>query len=94
VAGEIVVNSEAGENLSTFCDRFGSRFFATQEEKDAAEFLATKLRTYGLQSVRTEANTEYGWENGKQVALWSWRREALRLTPEPGSTTTAVLFIR
>lgn len=79
MAGEIVVNSEARENLSALCDRFGSRFFATQEEKDAAEFLATKLRTYGLRSVRTEAYTEYGWENGKQVALWSWRRESAAL---------------
>ena len=30
VAGEISVNSEGYKNLTTLCDVFGSRFFATK----------------------------------------------------------------
>jgi hypothetical protein len=76
VAGEIVVNSEAFEVLSTLCDKFGSRFFATQEERESAKFLATKLQGYGLRNVGVEAYTKYGWENGELVDLWSWKRES------------------
>jgi len=74
VAGEIVVNSEAFENLSALCDRFGSRFFATEEEKEAAEFMAAKLRSYGLQDAKAESYTHFGWKDGKLVDLWSWKR--------------------
>jgi hypothetical protein len=54
VAGEIAIHSKAFENLTMLCDQFGSRFFATPEEKTAAEFLAEKFREYGLQNVTVE----------------------------------------
>jgi hypothetical protein len=79
VAGEILVNSEAYENLTMLCDRFGSRFFATQQEKDGAEFLASRLRAYGLQNVRLEPYTDFGWVDGRLTKLWSWKRETASL---------------
>ena len=74
VAGEIATNSEAFKNLVTLCDKFGSRFFATQEEKDSADFLAMKLREYGLQNVQVEPYTHFGWKDGEFTELWSWER--------------------
>ena len=74
IAGEIVVNSEAFRNLSALCDRFGSRFFATKEEKDAAEFMAAKLRSYGLQDANAEPYTHFGWKDDRLIDLWSWKR--------------------
>ena len=79
VAGEIFVNSEAYENLTMLCDAFGSRFFATQEEKDGAEFLASRLRAYGLQNARLEPYRDFGWVNGQLKKLWSWKRETASL---------------
>lgn len=79
VAGEIAVNSEAFENLTTLCDKFGSRFFATQEEKAAAEFLAKKLSGYGLQNVQVEPSTLLGWKDGGLTKLWSWKRQTASL---------------
>jgi len=78
IAGEIVVNSEAFTNLRILCDRFGSRFFATKEEEDAAEFMAAKLRSYGL-DAKTEPYSHFGWKDGKLVDLWSWRRDSASL---------------
>jgi hypothetical protein len=74
IAGEIVVNSEAPRNLSILCDKFGSRFFATKEEKDAAEFMVAKLRSYGLSDARTDPYSHFGWEDGNLIDLWSWKR--------------------
>ena len=76
VAGEIAVNSEAYQNLSTLCENFRSRFSATPEEKAAADYLAAKLTDYGLQNVRIEPFDQYGYEDGKLTKLWSWKRES------------------
>lgn len=74
VAGEIAVNSEAFENLTMLCDHFGSRFLATQEEKAAADFLAMKMREYGLQDTKVEPCTMFGWKEGELTPLWKWKR--------------------
>jgi hypothetical protein len=79
VAGEIIVNSEAHEILGTLCDRFQSRFFATPEEREAAEFLAAKFRAYGLQNVRLEPYCDWGWISGDLRKLSSWRRQSASL---------------
>lgn len=79
MAGEIAVNSEAFENLCELCDRFGSRFFATEEEKKAAEFLAYKFQQYGLENARAEPYSHWGWQDGKLTELWSWRRDTALL---------------
>lgn len=74
VSGEIAVNSEAFENLTVLCDKFGSRFFATTEEKAAADFMVKKLREYGLQNVQLDPSTLFGWKDGKLIKLPSWKR--------------------
>ncbi len=79
VAGEIAVNSEAFENLATLCDKFGSRFFASPEEKASTAFLAAKMREYGLQNVHIEPYTLYGWKNGELKSLSGWRNKTASL---------------
>jgi hypothetical protein len=74
VAGEIVANSEAFENLTTLCDRFGSRFFATPEEKAAADFIADKFREYRLQTIQVEPSSLFGWKDQQITKLWNWKR--------------------
>ncbi len=74
VAGEIAANSEAFEILPTLCDKYGSRFSFSQEEKASAEFIATKLREYGLQNVHIEPFSNFGWIDGEITELWKWQR--------------------
>jgi len=74
VAGDIAVNSEAFENLSTLCESFGSRFSATPEEKAAADYLAIKLTEYGLHNVHVESFDQFGWVCGEMTKLWNWKR--------------------
>lgn len=75
-----MVNSEGYENLVKLCDDYGSRFFATPEEKAAAEFLASKLKEYGLVNVKVEPYTLWGYRDGKPMNLWSWERGTATLT--------------
>ena len=74
VAGEIAINSEAYDNLTILCDEFGSRFYATSEEKKSADFMAKKFIEYGLKNVKVEPSTLFGWKDGKLTNLWSWKR--------------------
>jgi len=80
IAGEIAVNSRAFENLTILCDHFGSRFFASPEEKAGADFLAMQFRNYGLQNVQIEPYTLYGWKKGELVPLWGWQRQVAEIT--------------
>jgi hypothetical protein len=48
VLGEIWSSNEAYETLIHLCDEFGSRFPGTEGEKPSAEYIASKLREYGL----------------------------------------------
>ncbi len=64
IVGDIFTDTEVMDNLTILCDDFGSRFGGTPGEKLAAEFLAQKMRDYGLQNVHLEAVDYLGWRRG------------------------------
>lgn len=64
IMGDIYTATDAMDNLTVLCDEFGSRFGGTPGEKQAAEFLAQKMRDYGLQKVHAEAVEYPGWKRG------------------------------
>ena len=62
--GDIWSSNEAFENLTHLCDEFGSRFAGTEGEKPSAEFMAGKLREYGLENVGLDDFKYVGWKRG------------------------------
>jgi aminopeptidase YwaD len=69
VLGEIWTSDEAWRNLVFLCDDLGHRFAGTDRERRAAEFLAERMRAYGLQNVRLEEFPMATWERGP-CHLW------------------------
>lgn len=65
IVGDIYTSSEVMDNLTILCDDFGSRFGGTAGEKQAADFIANKLRAYGLQNVHLEPIEYIGWRRGQ-----------------------------
>lgn len=64
VLGEIWTSDEAWRNLVFLCDDLGHRFAGSPRERTAAEFLAERMRTYGLRNVRLEEFPMATWERG------------------------------
>lgn len=64
MVGDVFTDTEVMDNLTILCDNFGSRFGGTPGEKQAAEFLAQKMRDYGLQNVHMEPVDYLGWRRG------------------------------
>ncbi|MGD2142798.1 MAG: hypothetical protein PVH79_04900, partial [Candidatus Bathyarchaeota archaeon] len=64
VLGEIWSSDEAYENLVYMCDEYGSRFAGTEGEKPAAEYMAKKMREYGLENVTLDEFKYVGWSRG------------------------------
>lgn len=56
-------SSEAYLNLEQLCS-IGSRFAGTPSETQARDYIAAKLREYGLDNVHTEAFEYLGWYRG------------------------------
>ncbi len=50
--------------LSTLCRRYGHRFAGSSQEKEAAKFLADKMKEYGLQNVDLKSFAYKGWRRG------------------------------
>ena len=65
VLGEIWSSNEAYETLVHLCDEFGSRFPGTVGEKPSAEYIASKLREYGLDNVSLDDFLYVGWKRGE-----------------------------
>ncbi len=65
VLGEIWSSNEAYETLLHLCDEFGSRFAGTEGEKPSAEYIASKLREYGLDNVSLDDFLYVGWRRGE-----------------------------
>ncbi|MCA9995642.1 MAG: M20/M25/M40 family metallo-hydrolase [Anaerolineales bacterium] len=65
IVGDTYTSSEIMDNLTILCDDFGSRFGGTEGEKLAADFIADKLRAYGLQNVHLEPIEYIGWRRGE-----------------------------
>lgn len=64
MVGDIYTSTEVMDNLTILCDDFGSRFGGTPGEKQAADFLAQKMRDYGLQAVHLAPVAYLGWRRG------------------------------
>jgi len=61
IVGDIWASNEQFPNLVKMCDEFGSRFAGTEGEKKAVEFMAGRLKAYGLTNVATEPFRYTGW---------------------------------
>lgn len=61
VVGDVWASNEQFENLVKMCDEFGSRFAGTEGEKKAVEFMAGRLKAYGLTNVAAEPFKYGGW---------------------------------
>ncbi len=98
ITGEICVGPQAYDNLKYLCDDIGSRWGGSENEKKAAEFLALKMREYGLQRVRLEEFDCLCWERngfGRLEVLEPLHRE-LGILPLPytiAGTTEGELVI-
>ena len=65
IVGDIYTSRETMDNLLMLCDEFGSRFGGTEGEKNAADYMKTKMEEYGLKNVRLEPVTYTGWRRGE-----------------------------
>jgi Zn-dependent M28 family amino/carboxypeptidase len=64
IIGDVYTSTEVMDNLAILCDDFGSRFGGTPGEKQAAEFIKSKMEAYGLQNVHLEEVPYEGWRRG------------------------------
>lgn len=69
ILGEVWTSNTAYDNLQHLCDDIGHRFAGSQLEHQAAEFLADRMRQYGLENVRLEEFQMASWERG-ECKLW------------------------
>ncbi|MDI3342090.1 MAG: M28 family peptidase [Sphaerobacter sp.] len=65
ILGEIWTSDAAWRNLAYLCDDIGHRFAGSASERAGAEFLAAKMREYGLERVRLEEFPMASWERGE-----------------------------
>ena len=64
IVGDIWTSTEQFQNLVKMCDEFGSRFAGTEGEKKAVDFMADRLKAYGLTNVKPEPFQFTGWFRG------------------------------
>ena len=84
LAGGIFSSPETRTNLEILCDDFGSCFAGTPGEEEAARFLESKLREYGLENVRTEPFEYNGWTRGAaRLSMTSPRQRDLESLSMP-----------
>lgn len=67
IVGDIYTSAELMDNLIVLCDEFGSRFAGSEMERQAAEFMKSKLESYGLENVALEPVHYGGWRRGEVV---------------------------
>ena len=91
LAGHIFTSSELWTNFEILCDEMGSRFAGTPQEEEAARFLESKLREYGLDNVHNEAFEYHGWtRGGARLAVTSDRPAELDCLSMPMSPAGCV----
>ena len=75
VLGEVWRSEAAYANLGELCDTFGHRFAGSPGERGAAQFIAARLRRYGLEEVTVEPFRYTGWVRGPSAieVLSPWR---------------------
>ncbi len=81
--------------MRALCDDFNGRFVASDDERNAAAFIAGKLTEYGLSNVHTEAFPVRGWRRGPaSLTAGIHSFECIALPGTPACDITApVIFI-
>jgi aminopeptidase YwaD len=64
IIGAAWTSDEPYRVLRELCDDIGHRFGGSESERLGGEFLARKMRDYGLRNVRIEEFPMAGWERG------------------------------
>ena len=64
IVGDIYTSAELMDNLVVLCDEIGSRFAGSLMEQQAAEFMKSKLESYGYTNVLLDPVKYSGWRRG------------------------------
>ena len=96
ISGDGYTSREAMENLTVLCDDFGSRFGGTEGEKLAADYMAEKLKSYGLKNVHLEPFEYIGWRRGTAeleiISPIKKTLDCISLPHSPSIDVTATLY--
>ncbi len=88
IIGDIWQNSEIHRNMRVLADEIGSRFAGTPSEKEAIEYMVSKLKEYGYENAHADPYTYYGWERGpvrlEMTEPYQREFEAISLAMSPG----------
>lgn len=64
IIAELATSDEGYKNLVVLCDKFGSRFGGTPEDRQAVEYMLGKFKEYGLENVHAEEFMHNAWVRG------------------------------
>jgi len=70
IIGEALTSDRAYQLVESLCRKFGSRFAGSDEEREAASFLAGKMRNFGLEEVELKPFEYQGWQRGSTELFW------------------------
>lgn len=95
IIGDLWTSPTAWHSMRALCDDFNGRFAASDDERNAAAFIADQLREYGLSNVHTEPFAMQGWQRGPaSLSAGSHAFDCIALPGTPaGDVTAPVLFI-
>jgi hypothetical protein len=95
LSGDIWTSPFAWHSLRALCDDFNGRFVGSDDERNAAAFIANKLVEYGLSDVHTEAFPVHGWRRGPaSLTAGGHTFDCIALPGTPaGDVTAPVIFL-
>jgi Iap family predicted aminopeptidase len=64
ILGEAYSSKDTMETVTTLCDEYGSRWPGSGDDKKACEYMAEKLKSFGLKNVHLEKFSHPGWIRG------------------------------
>ena len=70
IIAEALTSDQAYQLVKSLCRKFGSRFAGSQEEREAAGFLAERMRDFGLDEVELKPFEYRGWQRGSTELFW------------------------
>ena len=69
IIAEALTSESAFSLLEELCDNYSSRFAGSEEEREAGEYLAEKMRNFGLEDVELLTFEYKGWQRGDSSLL-------------------------
>lgn len=93
--GDIWTSPSAWRSMSALCDDFNGRFAGSDDERNAAAFIAGQLREYGLSDAHTEPFAMQGWRRGPaSLTAGSHTFDCIGLPGTPaGDIRAPIIFI-